>query len=67
MHGLQELDRVLRGDPTPVWLSPLLRINLLLAAFNGVCIGVFGLVRPEGPEWRQGCRPSWCYAAAMPN
>ena len=53
MIGWSELDRVLRGDSTPIALPPLLWINILLAGFYGVCIGVFGLFRPDGTEWRQ--------------
>src|SRR5438477_9053297 len=60
MKGLKELDRVLRGEAArpdrrgpPVALLPLLAANLLLAAFYGVCMGIFGLSgRPE-PESRQ--------------
>ena len=60
MKGLKELDRVLRGEAAPsdrrgppVALLPLLAANLLLAAFYGVCMGIFGLSgRPE-PEFRQ--------------
>src|SRR3954447_15800921 len=60
MKGLKELDRVLRGEAArpagqgpPVALLPLLAANLLLAAFYGVCMGVYGVSgRPE-PEFRQ--------------
>ena len=59
MQAFRELDRVLRGearfgDPgvvIPLW--PLLRVNALLAATYGVCMGVYGLLGPEGTEWRQ--------------
>ena len=59
MQAFRELDRVLRGearfgDPgvvIPLW--PLLRVNVLLAATYGVCMGVYGLLGPEGTEWRQ--------------
>jgi hypothetical protein len=62
MRGLREIDRILRGSATqptaepgtsPVALGPLLAANLLLAAFYGLCMGVFGIFgRPE-PEFRQ--------------
>ena len=59
MRAFRELDKVLRGearsgDPgvvTPLW--PLLRVKSLLASTYGVCMGVYGLLGPEGTEWRQ--------------
>ena len=59
MQAFRELDRVLRGearfnDPRvamPLW--PLLRVNAVLAAAYGVCMGVYGLLGPDGTEWRQ--------------
>ena len=59
MFAFRELDRVLRGEARfdaggpAVPLSPLLRVNALLAAAYGVCMGVYGLCWPDGPEWRQ--------------
>ena len=59
MKAFRELDRVLRGDARPgdpsvsVPLWPLLRVNALLAASYGACMGVYALARPEGVEWRQ--------------
>ena len=63
MKGWYELDRIIRGEATTrdalassglaVGLWPLLRVNLLLAAAYGICMGVFALfARPE-PEFRQ--------------
>lgn len=63
MKALRELDRVLRGDapPTtgegtatlPVSLGPLFAANVLLAAFYGLCMGVFGVAGRDEPEFRQ--------------
>jgi hypothetical protein len=54
MNDLRELDRVLRGEArADVGIGPLLRVGLVLAAVSGVCVGVYGLFRPDGPEWRQ--------------
>ncbi len=56
MQAFRELDRVLRGDSRPgdaVPLWPLLRVNALLAATYGICMGVYALARPDGAEWRQ--------------
>ena len=65
MRWLREIDRVLRGEAVDresaegglrVALGPLLAANVLLAAFYGVCMGVYGLFgRPE-PEYRQLAR-----------
>lgn len=63
MKGWRELDRIIRGETTTrdalaasglsVELWPVVRMNLLLAAAYGACMGVFGLFgRPE-PEVRQ--------------
>ncbi len=56
MKGLKELDRVLRGDAAKpgasLSLLPLLAVNLLLAAFYGVCMGIYGLSGREVPENR---------------
>ena len=59
--GLRELDQILRGQaihtaagqqqPT-VSVVPLLATNLLLAAFYGVCMGIFGLSGRAEPEFR---------------
>ncbi|CAN5573724.1 hypothetical protein BH11PLA2_BH11PLA2_45120 [soil metagenome] len=53
MIGFRELDKVLRNDPTPVKLVPLLRVGMLLAIGYGVCMGVFGLCGRAEPEYRQ--------------
>ncbi|HEX4610293.1 MAG TPA: hypothetical protein VH092_19035 [Urbifossiella sp.] len=60
MKGFQELDRVLRGEaaragqPGPaVSFLPLLTANVLLAAFYGVCMGVYGVSGRDEPEFRQ--------------
>jgi hypothetical protein len=62
MKPFRELDRILRGDvaptagdspPTlPVSLGPLFAANVLLAAFYGVCMGVFGIAGRSEPEYR---------------
>jgi hypothetical protein len=58
MKGFKELDRILRGeqskpDEKPS-IFPLLVANILLAAFYGVCMGIYGLSsRGEQPEYRQ--------------
>jgi hypothetical protein len=61
MKGLRELDQVLRGQAvhtapgsqqSTVAVLPLLAANLLLAAFYGVCMGIFGLSGREEPEFR---------------
>jgi hypothetical protein len=55
MKGFQDLDRVLRGESTrPAGsLAPLMATNVTLAAFYGVCMGVYGVSgRPE-PKFRQ--------------
>lgn len=62
MIGFQILDQILRGED-PRTTAPdgtrtfpigvLLRVNLLLAASYGVCMGVYGLFRPVDPEFRQ--------------
>ena len=62
MKGLKELDRVLRGEannpatgrPGPdVAILPLVTANLVLGAFYGVCMGIFGLSGRAEPEYRQ--------------
>ena len=57
MKGFKELDRILRGEaakpgekPT---ILPLLVANILLAAFYGLCMGIYGLSSREEPEYRQ--------------
>lgn len=62
MQAFRELDRVLRGEATEgdvlareglgIATDPLLRVGVLLAASYGVCMGVYGLLRPDGAEWR---------------
>jgi len=63
MRGFRELDRILRGEATAaptlsrdglsaVPLGPLFAVNVVLAAWYGVCMGVFGLSGREEPEWR---------------
>jgi hypothetical protein len=63
MRGLRELDRVLRGEAAAapdlpdrgltVPLGPLLAAGALLAAFYGLCMGVYGLAGRPDPEFRQ--------------
>jgi hypothetical protein len=56
MLGFRELDRVLRGEAAEVGEAgpaALVRVNVLLAAASGVCMGVYGLFRPDDPEPRQ--------------
>lgn len=62
MRGFRQLDDLLRsaGAGVPVrpiaegeGVGPLFRVNLLLAAGYGACMGVYGLLRPENPEYRQ--------------
>lgn len=60
MKGLRELDRVLRGEAAStagraapaVAVGPLVAANLLLAAFYGVCMGVYGLAGQPEHEFR---------------
>lgn len=62
MRAFRELDRVLRGEATTgdalaneglgLSAAPLVRVGVLLAAGYGVCMGVYGLLRPDGAEWR---------------
>jgi hypothetical protein len=54
MNDLRELDRVLRGETRrDGGIGPLVRMGLVLAAVSGLCVGVYALARPGGPEWRQ--------------
>jgi hypothetical protein len=63
MRGLRELDRILRGEATDpsasgesglsIALGPLVLANLSLAAFYGLCMGVYGLFGRAEPEFRQ--------------
>lgn len=56
MRALHELDRILRGedDPAnPIAVRPVAVVCLLLAAGYGLCMGVSGLFRADGPEYRQ--------------
>ncbi|MGL6097346.1 MAG: hypothetical protein ACRC7O_16295 [Fimbriiglobus sp.] len=62
MQGFRQLDDLLRsaGAGVPVrrpeageTVGPLCRVNLMLAAGYGVCMGVYGLLRPDNPEYRQ--------------
>ena len=41
-----------RGDPDALPLGPVARATLALAVFTGACVGVYGVTRPGGPEWR---------------
>jgi hypothetical protein len=63
MRGFRELDRILRGETTAaqslsrdglsqIPLLPLFVVNVLLAAWYGACMGVFGLSGRAEPEWR---------------
>ena len=62
MRGLREIDRILRGEATSasnlrekgllIELGHVIAANILLAAFYGVCLGVFGIVGREEPEFR---------------
>ena len=62
MRGLREIDRILRGDATSasnlrergllLQLGPVIVANILLAAFYGVCLGVFGIANRKEPEFR---------------
>ncbi len=62
MRGLREVDRILRGDATSatdlrerglmLQLGPVIVTNILLAAFAGLCLGVFGIANRDEPEFR---------------
>ena len=63
MRGFRDLDRILRGEATAapalsrdglavIPLAPLFAVNVLLAAWYGACMGVFGLSGRAEPEWR---------------
>jgi hypothetical protein len=62
MRAFRELDRVLRGEATSpdalageglgLSAKPLVQVGLMLAAGYGVCMGVYGMLRPDGAEWR---------------
>jgi hypothetical protein len=62
MRGLREIDRILRGEVTSaanlrqrgltLQLGQVIFANLLLAAFAGVCLGVFGIANRKDPEFR---------------
>src|ERR1700722_5361600 len=62
MRGLREIDRILRGDATAasdlhekgllIELGNVIVANILLAAFYGVCLGVFGIANRKEPELR---------------
>lgn len=58
MVGWSDLDRVLRGEASPrdaggARVGPLAATNLALAAGYGACMGVFGLLNRDEPEYRQ--------------
>jgi hypothetical protein len=62
MRGLREIDRILRGEATSasnlqekgllLQLGHVIVANILLAAFYGVCLGVFGIANRNEPEFR---------------
>lgn len=63
MRGFRELDRILRGETTAapalardglaaIPLGALVGVNVVLAAWYGLCMGVFGLSGRAEPEWR---------------
>ncbi len=62
MRGLREIDRILRGEATSasnlhekgliLQLGHVIVANILLAAFYGVCLGVFGITNRKEPEFR---------------
>jgi hypothetical protein len=62
MRGLREIDRILRGEATSasnlreggllIHLGHVIVANILLAAFSGLCLGVYGVANRDEPEWR---------------
>jgi hypothetical protein len=62
MRALREIDRILRGEATSasnlrerglaLQLSQVILANIILAAFFGVCLGVFGITNRNEPEIR---------------
>lgn len=59
MSAARAVDQVLRADPAAhpdgdplIRLGPLVRADVVLAVVYGVCMGVYGVFRPDGPEWR---------------
>jgi hypothetical protein len=56
MKAFRELDRVLRGDSgksgAAVSLGPLVLANVLLAAFYGLCMGIYAIANRDQPEFR---------------
>jgi hypothetical protein len=60
---LKELDRVLRGDATQsqdltdgrlsVSGRRLAAVSVLLAAFYGLCMGLFAIINRDEPQWQQ--------------
>jgi len=62
MRGLREIDRILRGELTSATklgesglsfpLSHVIYANILLAAFTGVCLGVYGIANRSDAEYR---------------
>jgi hypothetical protein len=62
MRGLREIDRILRGDVNSssnlrergiaLQFGHVIFANILLAAFAGACLGVFGVANREEPEFR---------------
>lgn len=58
MLGFGDLDRVLRGEfasaeaRATISVKALLRVGIVLAAFYGACMGVYGIAGRETPEFR---------------
>jgi hypothetical protein len=62
MRGLLEIDRILRGEITSaanlrergisLQLGHVIFANILLAAFFGMCLGVYGIANRIEPEYR---------------
>jgi hypothetical protein len=62
MRGLREIDRILRGEATcisnlrekglAIQLGQVIVAITLLAAFYGVCLGVYGIANRQEPEFR---------------
>jgi hypothetical protein len=62
MRGLFEIDRILRGETTSaanlrdkeisLQLGHVIFANILLAAFFGACLGVYGIANRNEPEYR---------------
>ncbi len=62
MRGLREIDRILRGEVTSAsdlrekglafQLGQVIFASILLAAFFGLCLGVYGIANRNVPEFR---------------